>query len=129
VQEARNLAKIDTQVSDSGAVRHREVGGDPYQEFVQGESLRPKRDQLARGESGKTLHLGDRGDARRDILGSKYRRQVPQFPGHLRLDAGVPRPMHLRGVGGTHAHYLFNPIPRFAMVPIIPIPPIHGGDS
>jgi hypothetical protein len=47
-QEARDPTKIDAQVSDSGAVRHREVGGDPYQEFVQGESLRPKCDQLGR---------------------------------------------------------------------------------
>jgi hypothetical protein len=41
---------------------------------------RSKRDQLARRESRETLHIGDRGDAGEDILGSKDRR-VPQFPG------------------------------------------------
>ena len=105
-QAARNLAKIDAQVPDARAVRHGEVGGDPDQKFVQGESLRPKRDQLARRESRETLHLGDRGDAGKDILGPKDRRQVAQLPGNLRLNAGVPWPMHLRVVGGIHARHL-----------------------
>ncbi len=127
-QEARNLAKVDPQVADSGAVRHGEVGGDAYEKLVQGESLRPKGDQLARRETGETVHLTDRGNAGEDILGPKDRRQVQQFPGDLRLNARVPWSVHRRAVGGIHAPpgvFAFT----FRMLEIIPIPPAPGGTS
>ncbi len=96
-QAAGDLAKVDAEIADARAVGHGEIGGDPDQELMQGQPLRPKRNQLARRESGEALHLGDRGDAGKDILRPKNRRQVPQFLGHLRLDAGVPWP----GAGGS----------------------------
>jgi len=73
-QEARNLAKIDAQVADPGAVRNRKVGGDPDKEFVQGQSLRSKRNQLARREPGETLNLGGLCHAGEYILTSEDRR-------------------------------------------------------
>ena len=63
VQQARDLAKIDAQISDSRAVRHHEVGGDPYQQLVQGKSLRPKRDEIAERETCQPLQLDRSGNA------------------------------------------------------------------
>ena len=76
-QEIRDLAKVDAQVADSGAVGHGEVGRHPDQEFMQGKALRPKGDQFARRDSGETLQLVGRGNAGKDIVAAKNRRQVP----------------------------------------------------
>ncbi len=134
LQAARDLAKIDAQISDSRAVGHGEIRGDTDQEFVQGKSLGPKRDQLARQEAGETLHLADGGHAGKNVVGPKDRRQVLQFPRHLRADPGIPRPVR-RLIDGTHApnqpciRMPFIRVPSFAPPrepkdPIIPSPSI-----
>ncbi len=74
VQTAGDLAKIDAQIPDFRTVGHGKVGGDPYQEFMQGEPLRPEGNQLARRKSGQPLHLGNRGDAGKDVCGPEDRR-------------------------------------------------------
>jgi len=75
-QQIRDFAKVDSQVADSGAVGYGEVGRHPNQEFVQRKSLRPKGDQLAWRDPGETLQLVGRGNAGKDIVAAKNRRQV-----------------------------------------------------
>ncbi len=72
-QTARHFTKVDPEIADAGTVRHREVGGDPYQQLVQRQPLRPERHEFAGREPGETLHLGSRSQSGEDILRTKDR--------------------------------------------------------
>ena len=89
---ARDAAKIDAQIPDARSVRHREVRGDPDQQFVQSESLGPKYDQFAQVRSRSGRAAPRRRRARIDVFGPKDRRERQPILRDLRQQPGIPGP-------------------------------------
>ena len=89
---ARNAAEIDAEIFDSRAIRHREVGGDSDQQFMQREPLRSKCDELAQSEAGQASQLQRGADRSADVFRPKNRAKREQVLGHLREYARVPGP-------------------------------------
>ncbi len=97
---ARDVAKIDAEVLDSGSVGNRKIGGHADQDFVQRQARGSERHQLAQGHAGQILQLGGSRDVGKNVLRTEDRAEMPQMLRDLRFDPGMPRAEKLDGGRG-----------------------------
>src|SRR5262249_35831145 len=109
--DGHDLAKVDAEILDLRAVRHRNLGGDAYERLLQRQALRPEGDELRDRQPGEIAHLVGPLDARKHILGPEDRRERSQIARDPRFDPWIPsiEASLWRFCDYRHADYYLNP--------------------